>query len=504
MARPVPEQVVVVTGASSGVGRAIALAFGERGARVGLIARNEEALRDVAAEIGTMGGQALVLPLDVASADQVEAAAAQIEAKWGRIDTWVNDAMVTVFSPASQMSMDEYRRVTEVNYLGYVHGTMAAVKRMKRRNEGTVIQIGSALAFRGIPLQSAYCATKGAIHLFTDSLRTELLHEGSRVQLSELVLPAVNTPQFDHSRSRMPRRAQPVPPIYQPEVIAQAVLFAATHPVRDLVIGWGALKAVIGQKVAPGALDVYLARTGYDSQMTDEPAEAGRPDNLYAPSPGRLRAHGRFDSRSKAQSLQLQLRLAAGIVTGAIWQALQRTGHTGGGMDVARAAGMEREYPELEQSGPPNPDTLEVPTRERHAEVDASFRDGSPDTSSIDVTEVTEDVYFPPTDSPVAQGMTEDGTRSTIEGGFEASSMATIDVDQPTTGGVGDEALADTIRRELRQDAATSGLRIDVSVEDGVAHLRGHVADMDDVTNVEEVAGRVPGVTEVVEELELD
>ncbi len=504
MARPIPEQVVVVTGASSGVGRAIALAFGERGARVGLIARNEEALRDVAADIGTMGGQAMVLPLDVSKAAMVEDAAAQVEAKWGRIDTWVNDAMVTVFSPASHTTMDEYRRVTEVNYLGYVHGTMAALKRMKPRNQGTVIQIGSALAFRAIPLQSAYCATKGAIHLFTDSVRTELLHEGNRVQLSELVLPAVNTPQFDHSRSRMPRKAQPVPPIYQPEVIAQAALFAATHPVRDLVIGWGALKAVMGQKVAPGALDVYLARTGYDSQMTDQPAEPGRPDNLYAPSPGRLRAHGRFDSRSKAHSLQLQLRWAAGIVTGAIWQALQHRGESGG-MDVAPPSiDMEREYPEVEQTGPPNPDTLEVPTRERHGGVDPSFRDGTPDTSSIDVTEVSEDVYFPPTDSPVAQGMTEDGSRSTIEGGFEAGSTSTIDVDQPTSGGVGDEALADTIRRELRQDAATTGLRVEVFVEDGVAHLRGHVADMDDVTSVEEVGGRVPGVAEVVEELELD
>ncbi|HEX6511228.1 MAG TPA: SDR family oxidoreductase [Chloroflexota bacterium] len=329
MTTPVSQQVVVITGATSGVGRACAQAFGSYGARVGLIARGEEALRAAATEIEQAGGEALPLPLDVASSDAVEQAAAAVEQRWGRIDTWVNDAMVSVFSPAMQMTMEEIRRVTEVNYLGCVYGTMAALKRMRKHNEGAIIQICSALAYRSIPLQSAYCATKAAQRAFSDSVRTELLHDGSHVRVSVLILPAVNTPQFDVVRTRLPRHPQPVPPIYQPEVIAEAVLYAAEHPVREMVIGGGALKAVIGQKLIPGLLDRYLARTGFDSQQTHAPIEPGRPDNLFAPLPGDPGAHGDFDSRSRSGSLQLWLRthrklLAAGATAAMLAGLAQR------------------------------------------------------------------------------------------------------------------------------------------------------------------------------------
>ncbi len=302
------DQVVVITGASSGVGRACAQAFGAKGAKVGLIARNGAALEDAAEEIRQAGGEALVLPLDVSDSDAVERAAADVERRWGRIDTWVNDAMVSVFSPAAEMRMDEFRRVTEVNYLGCVYGTMAALKRMCPRNEGAVVQICSALAYRSIPLQSAYCATKAAMRAFSDSVRCELLHDGSSVRVSVLILPAVNTPQFDRVRSRLPRHPQPVPPIYQPEVIAEAVLYAAEHPVREMVIGGGALKAVIGQKVIPALLDRYLAKTGYDAQQTSQPVQAGRADNLYATMPRDPGAHGDFDRRARPRSKQLWLR----------------------------------------------------------------------------------------------------------------------------------------------------------------------------------------------------
>src|SRR5512138_1607682 len=306
--RKLSEQVVVVTGASSGVGRAIARAFGARGARVGLIARTREALEHCAEEIRRAGGDALVLPLDVADAAAVERAADEVVARWGRIDTWVNDAMVSVFSPVKEMKADEYRRVTEVNYLGFVHGTLAALKHMLPRDEGHVIQIGSALVYRSIPLQSAYCASKAAIRGFTASLRCELRHDRSRVRVSLIELPAVNTPQFDVVRSRLPNRPQPVPPIYQPEVIARATLYVAEHPVRELWVGWSTLAAILGQKLFPGLLDRYLARTGYRSQQTDEPAMPGRPDNVDRPLPGDRGAHGRFDARARGHSTELWLR----------------------------------------------------------------------------------------------------------------------------------------------------------------------------------------------------
>jgi NAD(P)-dependent dehydrogenase (short-subunit alcohol dehydrogenase family) len=299
---------VVVTGASSGVGRAVARAFGQEQARVGLIARNAEALEHAAEEIRSAGGEALVLPLDVANASAVEAAADTVEEHFGPIDVWVNDAMVTVMSPVREMTADEFKRVTEVNYLGTVHGTLTALHRMLPRNRGTIIQIGSALAYRSIPLQSAYCASKAAIRGFTDSLRSELLHDKSGVRISMLQLPAVNTPQFDVSRSRMPRHPQPVPPIYQPEVIAGAVLYAAKHAPRELWIAGSTIKAIVGQRVFPGLLDRYLARTGYASQQTDQPVSPNRKDNLYEPVPGDRGAHGDFDDQSRAHSAELWAR----------------------------------------------------------------------------------------------------------------------------------------------------------------------------------------------------
>jgi len=302
-------QVVVVTGASSGVGRAIVRAFADEGADLGLIARSVEGLEGAAAEVRAAGQRALILPLDIADADAVEAAAARVEAELGPIDIWVNNAMTSVFSPISEMTPDEFRRVTEVTYLGYVYGTLSALRSMRDRDAGTIIQIGSALAYRSIPLQSAYCAAKAAIRGFTDSLRTEILHDGSNVKVSMLQLPAVNTPQFEVVKTRLSGRPQPVPPIYQPEMIAEAVLWAAEHHPREMVIGWSALKAIIGQKLAPGLVDRYLAKTGYSAQQTDEPVSPDRRDNLYEPVPGDQGAHGRFDSRSRSWAPLLTARM---------------------------------------------------------------------------------------------------------------------------------------------------------------------------------------------------
>jgi NADP-dependent 3-hydroxy acid dehydrogenase YdfG len=309
--------VVVVTGCSAGIGRAIARAFAARGARLGLISRNEERLNAAAAEAQRAGTEALVLPLDVANAEAVEKAAREVEARWGRIDTWVNNAMVTVLSPALEMAPAEFERVTAVNYLGTVYGTLAALRRMRPRDAGTIIQIGSALAYRAIPLQSAYCASKFAIRGFTDALRAELIHDNCHVRLSMLQLPAANTPQFVWARSRMPRQPQPVPPIFTPEMIAQAVVWAAVHTPREMIIGGPALRAIVGQTVAPGLVDVYLGKTGYDAQQTDRPAPPDRPDNLFHSVPGAYAAAGPFTDRSGGRSLQLWARthrpaLAAG------------------------------------------------------------------------------------------------------------------------------------------------------------------------------------------------
>jgi NAD(P)-dependent dehydrogenase (short-subunit alcohol dehydrogenase family) len=295
----------VVTGASAGVGRTVARAFAEQGASIGLLARGRDGLEGARRDVEARGGRALVLPTDVADAEAVEAAAEAVEREFGPIDVWVNNAMLSVFSPVKQMRAEEYRRVTEVTYLGYVHGTLAALKRMLPRDRGIIVQVGSALAYRGIPLQSAYCAAKHAIQGFCDSLRCELIHDGSKVRLTMVQMPAMNTPQFGWVKSRLPRKGQPVPPIFQPEVAARAVVWAAAHDRREIYVGWPTVEAIVGNKIAPGWLDAYLARTCYDAQMTDEPEAPDRRDNLWEPVSGDHGAHGTFDARSRSFSWQL-------------------------------------------------------------------------------------------------------------------------------------------------------------------------------------------------------
>jgi short-subunit dehydrogenase len=302
MTRAFEGKVVVVTGASAGVGRAIVRAFAAQGASLGLIARGRDGLEGARAEVEAAGGRALILPLDVADAAAVEEAAAEVERTLGPIDVWVNDAMVSVFAPIKDTTAEEFRRVTEVTYLGYVHGTLAALKRMRERDRGSIIQIGSALAYRSIPLQAAYCAAKHAVNGFTESLRTELIHDKSNVHVTEIELPAVNTTQFGWSRAKLPNKPQPVPPIFQPELVAEAVVYAAQHRRREIWLGWPAMKAILGEKIAPAVADRYLARHGYDAQQTDEPRSPDRPDNLYDPVPGDHGAHGTFDARASRTS----------------------------------------------------------------------------------------------------------------------------------------------------------------------------------------------------------
>ncbi len=309
-------RVVVVTGAAAGVGRAVARAYGKRGAKVGLIARGEDGLAGAKREIEASGGVALCLPADVADAEAVEAAAERVERELGPIDTWVNVAMVSVFSPVKEMRPEEYRRVTEVTYLGYVYGTLAALKRMLPRDHGTIVQVSSALAYRAIPLQSAYCAGKHAIKGFTESLRTELLHDHSNVHVTMVHLPAVNTPQFDWVKTRLPHRPQPVPPIFQPEVAAKGILYAADHAKsrRELIIGWPSWKAIWGEKFVAGYIDRYLARTGYEAQQYDGAPPPDRRDNLWEPVPGDWGAHGDFDDRSHDSSWQLWVEMHRGLL----------------------------------------------------------------------------------------------------------------------------------------------------------------------------------------------
>ena len=298
-------EVVVITGASAGVGRATAQRFAKEGARIGLIARGIDGLEGARRDVEKLGGKALVIPVDVADADKVEAAAARIEAELGEIDIWINNAMTSVFAPIKEMTPEEFRRVTEVTYLGYVYGTLAALKRMLPRNRGVIVQVGSALAYRGIPLQSAYCAAKHAVQGFCDSLRCELLHDKSHVRLTMVQLPALNTPQFGWVKSRLARKAQPVPPIFQPEVAAEAIYFATQNPRREFYVGLPSVEAIVANKIAPGLLDRYLARTGYDSQQHDGPEEPNRPNNLWQPVPGDHGAHGAFDARARSWSPQL-------------------------------------------------------------------------------------------------------------------------------------------------------------------------------------------------------
>jgi short-subunit dehydrogenase len=317
-------EVVVVTGASAGVGRAIVREFARHGAAVGLLARSRDGLDGARRDVERAGGKALVVPTDMADDSRVEQAADMVERHLGPIDIWINNAMVSVLSPAKEMTAAEYRRVTEVTYLGYVHGTLAALRRMLPRDRGVIVQIGSALAYRAIPLQSAYCAAKHAVQGFTESLRSELIHDNSRVHLTVVQLPAVNTPQFSWIKTRMPRHPQPVPPIYQPEVIARSIYWAAHHRRREFSVGFSTVQAILGDKFIPGLLDRYLARVAYERQQTDEPVDPDRPNNLYDPLPGDHGAHGRFDKDAIAFSPQSWLNRyrgwlgAAGLLAGVV------------------------------------------------------------------------------------------------------------------------------------------------------------------------------------------
>jgi NAD(P)-dependent dehydrogenase (short-subunit alcohol dehydrogenase family) len=317
MASKVDGKVAVVTGASSGVGRAVVRALGRRRCKVGLVARGIDGLEAAAREIRAAGGEALVLPADVSDAGAVDAAADRVVTEWGTLDVWVNDAMVSVFSPVAETTPGEYRRVTEVTYLGYVHGTLAALRHMRPRDAGVIVQIGSALSYRSIPLQSAYCAAKAAVRGFTDSLRCELVHDGSRVKVTAVHLPAVNTPQFQVVRSRLPLHPQPVPPIFQPELVAEAVLHAIEHPSRELWVAWPTVEAILGQRVVPGILDRYLGRTAWDTQQTARLRHRHR-DNLDAPLPGDRGAHGEFDDLARSWSAELWLRTHRVLLAGAL------------------------------------------------------------------------------------------------------------------------------------------------------------------------------------------
>jgi NAD(P)-dependent dehydrogenase (short-subunit alcohol dehydrogenase family) len=295
-------QVVVVTGASAGVGRAIAHRFARDGARIGLIARDLESLEAVQREIEELGGDALCIPADVADADAMFAAAARVEASLGPIDVWINDAMATVFSPVWEMTPEEFKRVTEVSYLGFVHGTMAALRSMRERG-GTIVQVGSALAYRGIPLQSAYCGAKHAIRGFTDSLRTELLHAGWPIRLAIVELPAVNTPQFDWARTHLRRQPRPMGEVFEPETAAGAVYRAALWPVREFWLGRITILTILGNLVAPGIMDRFLARTAYTGQETDQPVGPDRQDNLFQPVRRLHRTRGSFESEAHRRAV---------------------------------------------------------------------------------------------------------------------------------------------------------------------------------------------------------
>lgn len=299
------QPTAVICGATAGVGRATAILFARNGYRVALIARGTAGLADTEAELHALGSTTLAIAADVADAEAIDRAADRIETELGPIEVWVNAAMATVFGPVQKISAAEYKRVTEVTYLGFVHGTLAALRHMRPRDRGTIVQVGSALSYRAIPLQSAYCAAKFAIRGFTDSLRCELLHDRSQVRLTMVQLPAHNTPQFDWSRNKMNRRPQPVPPIHTPEVAARAILRAAREAPRELWLGGASFKAIIGNLFMPGLLDRMMAKQAWDGQMTDEPAHHDQPDNLFEPVEGLHRVDGRFDDGVKHHATAL-------------------------------------------------------------------------------------------------------------------------------------------------------------------------------------------------------
>jgi len=301
--RRTSRKVVVITGASAGVGRAVAHRFARSGAAIALVARDLEALEETKAEVEAEGGTAIVMPLDVADADAVFAAARDVEEELGPIDVWINNAMATVFSPLSEMRPEEFRRVTETTYLGYVHGTMAALQHMRLRNRGVIVQVGSALSYRGIPLQSAYCGAKHAIRGFTDSLRCELIHERSRIKLTMVHLPAVNTPQFDWARTHMSNAPRPVAPVFQPEVAAEAIYDASRNPRREVWLGSSTAQVILGNALAPWLLDRYLARTCYKGQQRRVELAPGRADNLFHPVHKPHRTRGSFDKEASFSGL---------------------------------------------------------------------------------------------------------------------------------------------------------------------------------------------------------
>jgi NAD(P)-dependent dehydrogenase (short-subunit alcohol dehydrogenase family) len=319
-------RVVVVTGATAGVGRAVARALGARGDAVALLARGEDRLEATRREVQDAGGRAIACPVDVADAAAVEAAAARAEAELGPIDAWVNCAMSAVLAFVHETQAADFRRVTEVTYLGYVHGTLAALKRMRPRDRGVIVMVGSALAYRAIPLQASYCAAKHAIRGFTDALRCELLHEGSGVRVTTVHLPGLNTPQFGWVRTTLRRHPQPVAPIYEPEVAADAVLWAIDHPRREFFVAGSTVLTIVGNKLAPRIADRFLARTNVDAQQADDPIPAGRPDYLYEPLPGDRGARGRFSSEAKARSV--------------VWWATKRRARIGAAVAAVAAAGV--------------------------------------------------------------------------------------------------------------------------------------------------------------------
>lgn len=313
------KKVVVVTGGTAGVGRAAAEAFARKGCKVGVIARGQDRLDETAEALRRMGATVCAVSADVADAAALERAADRIELELGPIDVWVNNAMATVFAPVDAVTPQEFLRGTQVTYLGTVHGTMTALRRMKSRRRGTIVNVGSALAYRSVPLQSVYCGAKHAILGFTDSLRSELIHDRSRVHLTMVHLAAMNTPQFGWALNKLSHKVQPVPPIYQPEVAARAIVFAAFHRRREIWVGFPTVKAILGNKIAPGLLDLYLARAGYSGQITNEPRGAEARGNLFEPAPGRQAAHGRFDARARPDSWEMftsrhRIGLTAGLL----------------------------------------------------------------------------------------------------------------------------------------------------------------------------------------------
>jgi short-subunit dehydrogenase len=298
-------KVAVITGAGAGVGRATVDEFARQGYDVALLSRDPHRLEQAADEARRLGVRALAIPTDVADADAVEAAAERAEDELGPIDVWVNVAMATVFAPVEKLTAAEVERGTRVTYLGQVHGMMSALKRMRVRNHGTIVNVGSALAYRSVPLQSIYCGAKAAIRGFTDSLRSEIIHDKLDVQLTIVDLPAINTPQFDWALNKTGRKAKPVAPIFQPEVAARAIFFAATHERREVWLGWPTVKAILANRVAPGLLDNYLAKVGYSGQLTNKPTAPDAPGNLFKPVPGEYAAHGRFDDQARTRSYEM-------------------------------------------------------------------------------------------------------------------------------------------------------------------------------------------------------